>query len=62
MSEFLKFFDDKVKDYPMHMEIYYSKITDWCINIYKKGCDKDGGDLGIVNIQDCDKVLGVYDM
>ena len=25
MNEFLKFFDDKTKDFPMHLEIAYSK-------------------------------------
>ena len=41
MNEFLKFFDDKTKDFPMHLEIAYSKICDWNILIYKKGCADD---------------------
>lgn len=57
MIEFLKFFDKKAKDYPMHLEIYYSKIMDWCINICKRGCGKDGGDLVITNVQSCDMEL-----
>lgn len=57
MSEFLKFFDNKVKDYPMHMEIHYSKIMDWCICIYKKGCGRNNGDLEIISVQDCDMEL-----
>lgn len=36
MSDFLRFFDKKAESYPMHLEIYYSKIMDWCINIYKR--------------------------
>lgn len=36
MNDFLKFFDDKAKDFPMHLEINYSKICDWNILIYKK--------------------------
>ncbi|WP_156913269.1 hypothetical protein [Acetobacterium malicum] len=35
MSDFLKFFEEKVENYPMHMEIYYSKTMDWCIHIWK---------------------------
>lgn len=38
----------------MHLEIYYSKIMDWCITIYKKGCVKNGEDLQIVSVQSCD--------
>lgn len=57
MNEFLKFFDEKRKTYPMHMEIYYSKIMDWCISVYKKGCGENGKDLEIVNVQHCDMEL-----
>ena len=57
MSDFLSFFDKKVESYPMHLEIYYSKIMDWCINIYKKGCGENGEDLPICNAQDCDVEL-----
>lgn len=38
----------------MHLEIYYSKTMDWCITIYKKGCGKNGEDLQIVSVQNCD--------
>jgi len=38
----------------MHLEIYYSKIMDWCITIYKKCCGKNGEDLQIVSVQSCD--------
>nr|DAK93061.1 MAG TPA: hypothetical protein [Caudoviricetes sp.] len=27
MNDFLKFFDDKAKDFPMHLEITYSKYA-----------------------------------
>ena len=38
MDDFLRFFNEKVINFPMHLEIYYSKIMDWCIVITKKGC------------------------
>lgn len=57
MSDFLRFFDDKAQSYPMHLEISYSKMMDWCINIYKKGCGENGEDLRICNVQDCDMEL-----
>lgn len=53
MSDFLKFFDETVKNYPMHMEIYYSKTMDWCINIYKNMEEK----IDIVNVQKNDMEL-----
>ena len=57
MNEFLIFFDEQVKEYPMHLEIYYSKTTDWSINIYKKGCGENGKDLQILYVQHCDMQL-----
>ena len=57
MSDFLKFFDDKVNNYPMHMNIYYSKIMDWCIRIWKKVCDESGKDIEILSVQDGDMEL-----
>lgn len=64
MQDFLKFFDEKVHDFPMHLEITYSKICDWSINIYKKGCAEDypnskhtGNDAIVVSVQDCDMEL-----
>ena len=64
MNEFLKFFDEKAHAFPMHLEITYSKICDWCIYIYKKGCaddypgcKRDGDDVIIVDVQSCDKDL-----
>lgn len=65
MNEFFKFFDKKVHDFPMHLEIYYSKIMDWCIDITKNGCASDypdaehvnGTDVLIVSEQDGDMEL-----
>lgn len=41
MNEFLKFFDEKRKVFPMHLEITYSKVCDYAIFIYKKRCAED---------------------
>ena len=38
MSDFLLFIDDLRRRFPVHVEIYYSKIMDWCITVQKKGC------------------------
>lgn len=64
MQDFLKFFDEKAKSFPMHLAITYSKICDWNICIYKKGCaedypnsEKDGEDALIVYVQDGDMEL-----
>lgn len=57
MNEFLLFFADVVKRYPMHLEIDFSKICDWSIYIYKKGCEEDGEDLEICFVQDGDVQL-----
>ena len=52
--KFLEFFE-KVQEYsPMHLEIYYSKIMDWCLKIYKKQCGENGSDLVIFDEQSCD--------
>lgn len=57
MSDFLRFFDKKAEIYPMHLEVYYSKIMDWCIVIYKKCYGENGEDLLICDVQDCDMEL-----
>lgn len=57
MTEFLKFFDEKVKTYPMHMEICYSKVMDWTIYVYRLGCGENGEILVLVDVQDCDMEL-----
>lgn len=61
MSDFLKFFAEKVKHFPMHFELTYSKITDWGIYIYKRGGAEDypesrksGQNAVIVQVQDVD--------
>lgn len=57
MNEFLKFFDKKVKTYPMHLEITCSKICDWRICVWKRGCGENGEDLWLVDVQDGDMEL-----
>ena len=61
MNEFLKFIDEKVHDFPMHIEIGYNKTCDWGIYIYKRGCASDfpnsrknGDDAIICDVQSCD--------
>lgn len=46
MQDFLKFFDEKRKTYPMRLEIYCSKTMDWVVSIYRDGL--------IVTAQHCD--------
>lgn len=56
MSDFLRFFDEIKKTRKMKAEIYYSSVTDWCIDVFR--CDKQSGEyLHIVGIQDCDMEL-----
>lgn len=64
MSDFLRFLDEKLKGFPMHVKIWYSKTCDWVICIYKQGCakdypecDKKGDDVVIVSVSDCDMEL-----
>jgi|GEM_PF-852150 hypothetical protein len=64
MNEFLKFFDEKRQVFPMHLEIYYSKIMDWCIRIWKEGMAKDypgsltsGDDAVLVQVNSTDMEL-----
>lgn len=54
MQDFLKFFDEQRRSYPMHLDIYYSKITDWIIRIWRKGCGANGEDLVICEEQSHD--------
>lgn len=54
MVELFNFLAELVKNYPIHVELYYSKIMDWTIRIYKKGCADRGEYVEIVNEQDCD--------
>jgi hypothetical protein len=64
MNDFIKFFNDKKRDFPMHLEINYNKVADWHIYIYKKGCANDfpnsnryGEDAIICNVQYSDMDL-----
>ena len=64
MNDFLKCLDEKLKCFPMHVEIIYNKICDWSIYIYKKGCaakypasSKYDEDAVIVHEQDGDMEL-----
>lgn len=64
MNAFLKFLDEKSKDFLMHIEIGYNKTCDWNIYIYKKGCAEDyvkspvsRKDAIICNVQSCDMEL-----
>lgn len=48
----------------VHVEIYYSKIVDWCICVKKVGCASDypeskcvGDDAILCDVQDCDMEL-----
>lgn len=36
MDDFLRFFEEKRCYLPMHLEIYYSKICDWVIHIWRE--------------------------
>lgn len=64
MQDFLKFLNEKLNNFPMHVNMGYNKTTDWCIYIYKKGCADDypnskrnGNDAVIADVQDCDMEL-----
>ena len=64
MTDFLLFLDDLAKQWPVHVDISYSKITDWHIVVFKKGCakdypesDYDGDDAVLVNVYDSDLQL-----
>lgn len=47
MNEFMKFFYEKTRDYPMHLKITYCKICEWEIHIFKRGAGENGSDLEI---------------
>jgi hypothetical protein len=64
MIEFLKFMDELRKGFPFHLQIYYSKIVDWCITVQKKGCADEypdaihlGEDVVICQVSDPDMEL-----
>lgn len=52
--EFLVFFDAIKESHPMHLEIGYSKIMDWCIHIWRKGTGEDGKDQEVLLVQSND--------
>lgn len=61
MDDFLRFISEKVKYFPMHIEITYNKTCDWQIYVYKQGCAEDypesessGKDAIICSTQDGD--------
>ena len=41
MNEFLRFIEQLVKNFPVHLEITYNKTCDWQIYVYKRGCAED---------------------
>ena len=45
---------DLVEAHTMHLDLSYSKNIDWWLRVYKKGCGKNGRDIMICEIQDCD--------
>ena len=64
MNDFLKFIDELVHDFPVHVSIYYSKISDWHIRVYKKECASEfpespriENDAILCDVQSCDMEL-----
>ena len=51
MEELIRFIDDVKSRSAMHVKISYTKTTDWMIEIYKKGCAKNGSDIDIFSGQ-----------
>ena len=46
-NDFLQYFENERHRTPMHLEIYYSSVMDWCIKIYKKRMDNTFSDIKI---------------
>ena len=64
MTEFLLFMNDLKDSFPFHLEIYYSKVMDWCITVTKKNCANEypnspriGNDAVIASVQENDMQL-----
>ena len=64
MDDFLRFIAQKVKTFPMHVDIYYSHVMDWCITVTRRGyarhypeSEHDGDDAVLCRVQDCDIAL-----
>lgn len=36
MNDFIQLFNSELERRQMHLEIYYSKVMDWCIKVYLK--------------------------
>ena len=61
MSDFLKFMDELVHRFPLHVEIGYNRHCDWRIYVYKHGCAndypdsvRDGEDAVLCDVQSSD--------
>ena len=54
MNEFLRFFDEIIHRYPMHMVLSYSKTTDWLLHVWREGTDDNGKNEDVLWEQDCD--------
>ena len=61
MDDFLRFVNDLRRRYALHLEISYSKITDWTITVYRRGMADDypisqheGKDVILCHVQSCD--------
>lgn len=64
MEDFLRYIDSIKSWCAVHVEIYYNKICDWTIRVYKKGCAEDypnskhwNNDAILCDEQDCDMEL-----
>ena len=67
MNEFLNFVDGLRHRMAFHLEIYYSRVMDWTITIYRKGCaelypdaalcGENQQDVVMVEVQDPDMEL-----
>ena len=64
MTDFLLFINDLKGRFPVHVDIYYSKILDWCIRVEKVGCASDypdsphrGDDAILCDVQSIDMEL-----
>lgn len=64
MTDFLRFMDYLQHSFPVHVEIYYNGIMDWCIRVYRKGCASEypdspheGSDAILCDVQHCDMEL-----
>jgi len=54
MNDFLKFFDEARGLEHLHLNISYSKTLDYIVQVWKMGCARDGGNIVICDVQDCD--------